>query len=46
MKIGQKAVLVVDIPTADGMIYKDTTVKISDIEDIFRFWHKLPKIFP
>ena len=50
MKIGQKAVVVVDIPTTDGMIYKDTKVKISNIEndkvrvtdDLGKIWYVHP----
>ena len=46
MKIGQKALIIVDVPTVDGMIYKNTTVKISAVEnDKIRVTDDLGKIW-
>ena len=34
MKLGQRVRVEVDIPSADGMLYKDSIVKLDEFNDI------------
>ena len=47
MKVGDKVKIVKDIPSVDGMLHKDTIVKIDEIKEgnIFRVVDSLGKIW-
>ena len=47
VKVGDKVKIVKDIPSVDGMLYKDTIVKIDEIkkDNTFRVVDSLGKIW-